>query len=145
MSEDIQGKNWDRIIGGLLYAAAFFLPLLFTPWTFEYRELSKQTLLYLLISAAALVLALKKWRFVTTPLDLPILALVTVYLLASVFSVDRPNSFLGTYGMFSGSFFSLAFFVLFYYLVINTFDTVQQLQRLFKFFFASVLLAIVFA
>ena len=100
MSEDKQGKNWDRIIGGLLYAAAFFLPLLFTPWTFEYRELSKQTLLYLLISAAAIVwflkvLALKKWRFVTTPLDLPILALVTVYLLASVFSVDRPNSFLG--------------------------------------------------
>ncbi|OGE79356.1 MAG: hypothetical protein A2751_00100 [Candidatus Doudnabacteria bacterium RIFCSPHIGHO2_01_FULL_46_14] len=149
MSEDIQGRNWDRVIHGFLYGVVFLLPLLFTPWTFEYRELSKQTLLYALVSAATItwflkVLALKKWRFVTTSLDLPILALVTVYFLASIFSADRPNSFLGVYGIFSGSFFSLVFFLLFYYLVINTFETAEQLKKLFSFFFVSVFLATVY-
>lgn len=149
MSADIQENKWDRAIHWLLYAAVFLLPLLVTPWTFEYRELSKQALLYILVSAAAIVwflkvLAVKKWRFITTPLDLPILALATVYLLASIFSVDRPNSFLGSYGIFSGSFFGLAFLVLFYYLVVNTFSTIDQLKKLFSFFYASVFLAILY-
>ena len=132
MDLDIQGQNWDRVIRGLLYVAVFLLPLVFTPWTFEYRELSKQTLLFVVVAAAAAtwflkVLALKKWRFKPTSLDLPILALIIVYFFASIFSIDRYSSFLGSYGLFSGSFFNLVFLVLFYYLVVNSFETLQQL------------------
>src|SRR3989344_5840540 len=141
---------WDKLIRGLIYACVFLLPLIFTPWTFEVLELSKQMLLYVLVSSAAVLWLLKllvtrNWRFVKTSLDLPILALLAVYLLASIFSVDRISSFLGPYGIFSGNFFELLFLVIFYYLVVNNFDSPSQLKKLFSFFFASVFLALVYA
>src|SRR3990167_3311789 len=141
---------WDKLIRGLIYACVFLLPLIFTPWTFEVLELSKQMLLYVLVSSAAVLWLLKllvtrNWRFVKTSLDLLILALLAVYLLASIFSVDRISSFLGPYGIFSGNFFELLFLVIFYYLVVNNFDSPSQLKKLFSFFFASVFLSLVYA
>ena len=50
---------WDKVIRTIIYALAFFLPVLFTPWTFEPLEFSKQMLLFLLTSAAATALVLK--------------------------------------------------------------------------------------
>ena len=145
-----QTAIWDKVIRAIVYACAFLLPLTFSPWTFEALELSKQMLLYILVSAAVLVWALKllvtrNWRFVKTSLDLPIMALLAAYLLASIFSVDKTSSFLGAYGSFSGNFFELLFFVLFYYLVVNSFETPGQLKTLFSFFFISIFLAVIYA
>lgn len=140
---------WNRVIQGIIYALVFLLPLLFTPWTFEPLEFSKQMLLFILTSAALIawllkLLVLRSWRLVKTPLDLPIGVFLLIYLLASLFSVDRIASFMGFYGSFSGNFFQMLFLVLFYYLVVNNFRTRGQLKRLYSFFSFSVFLSLLY-
>lgn len=144
-----QEDRWDRAIRGLIYALAFFLPLVVTPWTFERLEFSKQMLLFVLTASALIawimkVIISRSWRFVQTPLDLPIGVFGALYLLAALFSVDRIASFLGFYGSFSGNFFQLLFLILFYYVVINNFQTLRQLRFLFSIFFFSVFLALLY-
>ena len=126
---------WGQVIQGIIYVLTFFLPLLFTTWTFEPLEFSKQMLMFVLITLALIAwllkfLVLRSWQFVKTPLDLPILLFLGIYLLASIFSIDRVASFLGFYGSFSGNFFQILFLVLFYYLVVNNFRALRELQRL---------------
>lgn len=146
----LAGERWDRIIRGIIYALAFLLPLLFTPWTFEPLEFSKQMLLFVAVSAAVLtwllkLLVLRQWQFVKTPLDVPILVFLGLYLLASLFSVDRVASFLGFYGSFSGNFFQVLFLILFYYLVVNHFNTPESLKKLLNLFSLSVAIALIYA
>lgn len=141
---------WNKIIQGIIYGLTFLIPLLFTPWTFEPLEFSKQLLLFMLVAAAILVwllklLVLRSISFVKTPLDLPLLIFLAVYLLASIFSVDRVASFLGFYGSFRGNFFQILFLVLFYYLVVNHFRTSRDLRRLVGVAVLSVGLALLYA
>jgi tetratricopeptide (TPR) repeat protein len=146
---NLSGVGWDKAIRGILYVLTFLLPLLFTPWTFEPLEFSKQMLLFVLSTAALGAWALKllvvrSGRLVKTPLDVPIGVFVLVYLLASIFSVDKVASFLGFYGSFSGNFFQVLFLVAFYYLVVNNFQTLKELRRLLVVFLSSVFLALVY-
>ncbi len=140
---------WDRVIQGLIYGLVFILPLLFTTWTFEVLEFSKQTLL-VVFTALALgawllkILVLRKVNFAKTPLDLPILGFLAIYLLASIFSIDRVASFLGFYGNFTGNFFQVLFLVILYYLIVNNFSTSRDLKRLLGIFLFSVFLAMIF-
>ncbi|OGE75549.1 MAG: hypothetical protein A3K06_00035 [Candidatus Doudnabacteria bacterium RIFCSPHIGHO2_01_52_17] len=144
------GDNiWDKVIKGFIYALALCLPLLFTGWTFEPLEFSKQMLLYVLVSGATITWLLKllverRVRFVKTPLDLPIGIFLLIYFLASVFSVDRTASFLGSYGIFSGSFFEILFLAILYYIVVNNFTDLQSLKKLFGIFNFSVFLALLY-
>ena len=148
MSE-IKIDVWNKVIRGILYALTFALPVLITPWTLDPLEFSKQMLLFVLVGAAVVVWLLqsmiKGWRIVKTPLDLPIAVFLVIYLLASIFSVDRVASFLGFYGSFTGSFLQALFLVLFYYLVVNNFHTAKQMYRLLACFFVSSLLVLLHA
>ena len=140
---------WDRLIRGLVSAVVFLVPLFFAPWTLEPLEFSKQMLLFVLITAALIVWLLKllvnrNWRFVKTALDLPIGVFLAVFLLASIFSVDRVSSFLGAYGTFSGNFFQVLFLVVFYYLIVNNFESLKQLKTLFAVFYSSVFLVLLY-
>lgn len=141
--------TWDRVIQWLIYATAFLLPIVFAPWTFEPLELTKQMVLFVLASAALIVWLLKllvfrSWRVVKTPLDIPIWIFLLLYLLASLFSVDQVASFMGFYGSFSGNFFQILFLVVFYYLVVNNFQTYRELKKLFSIFYFSVFLAMLY-
>lgn len=152
-SPESRDKNaeqvWDRLIRGLIYTLAFVLPLAFTPWTLERLEFSKQMVLFILISAALTawllkILVTRTFRFVKTPLDLPILAYLAIYLLASIFSVDRVASFMGFYGSFHGNFFQLLFLTVFYYLIVNNFATTAELKKLVGIFILSTSLTLIF-
>lgn len=141
--------TWDRVIQGLIYALTFLLPLAFTAWTTEPLEFTKQMILFVLTAGALVawllkLLVFRSWRLVKTPLDMPILAFLVLYLLASIFSVDRIASFLGFYGSFSGNFFQVLFLVMFYYLVVNNFQTLPQLKKLLAVFFSSAFLALLY-
>src|SRR3989344_4978401 len=83
-------------------------------------------------------------RFIKTPLDLPIGIFLLVYLVASVFSVDRVASFLGFYGSFHGNFFQVLFLILFYYIVVNNFDSPRKLKKLIGIFLFSLSLAYIY-
>jgi tetratricopeptide (TPR) repeat protein len=142
-------RTWDRVIQGIIYALTFLLPLLFTTWTFEPLEFSKQILLFVLASAAVIawllkLLVLRRIQFVKTVLDLPIGIFLLIYLLASIFSVDRVASFLGFYGSFHGNFFQVLFLIVFYYLVVNNFRTLAEIKRLAGVFLFSVFLAMLY-
>ena len=143
-------EKWDKVIRGLIYALTFLLPVLFTTWTFEPLEFSKQILLFVLAAGAVIawllkLMVLRQFRFVKTPLDLPIGVFLLVYLLASVFSVDRVASFLGFYGSFSGNFFQVLFLVVLFYLVVNNFQSRRHLTRLLGVLNFSAMLALVYA
>lgn len=143
------GEVWDRVIRGIIHTLVFLLPVLFTPWTFEPLEFSKQMILFVLTSAALVswflkFLVTRTWRFVKTPLDLPIAVLIGVYFLASIFSVDRVASFLGFYGSFSGNFFQVLFLVFLFYLIVNNFSSLPQLQKLLGTFLFSVFLVLLY-
>src|SRR3989344_4566039 len=140
---------WDRVIRGIIHALVFLLPVLLTTWTLEPLEFSKQMLLFILTSAALMAWLLKllvtsTWRFVKTPLDLPILVFVAVYFLASIFSVDRVTSFLGFYGSFSGNFFELLFLTILFYLIVNNFTDTKSLKKLFGFFQFSLFIVLLY-
>src|SRR3989344_5620678 len=146
-SEEARGKNWDSIIRGIIYVLTFVLPILVTPWTFEPLEFSKQIVLFVLVAAALAawllkLLVLRSFRFVKTPLDIPILIFLLVYLIASTLSIDRIASFFGFYGSFSGNFFQILALVIFYYVVVNNFRAPWEIKRLFFVFFVSASLAV---
>lgn len=143
-------SSWDKAVRGIIYVLTFLLPLLVTSWTFEPLEFSKQLLLFVLLAAAGIIwllklLVLRTFRLVKTPLDLPIMVFLGIYLLASLFSVDRVASFLGFYGSFRGNFFQVLFLVILYYLVVNNFQSVRQLRRLLGVFLLSAALTLAYA
>jgi O-antigen ligase len=78
------------------------------------------------LAAAALYLAANIWqgslRWIKTPLDYPILALVCLTLLSYLFSVHRPTSLLATLQLFSC--------IVFYYLVIHTVNSRSRIKQL---------------
>ncbi|MDP3741022.1 MAG: hypothetical protein Q8R08_01705, partial [bacterium] len=138
---------WNKAIRGIIYGLTFLLPILFTPWTFEPLEFSKQILLFVMTLAALIawllrILVLRQVKLVKTPLDVPIGIFLLIYLLASLFSVDRVASFLGFYGSFYGNFFQVLFLVLFYYLVVNNFNTLAEIKKLLGIFFFSIFIAL---
>lgn len=142
-------EAWNKVIRGIIYALTFLLPVLLTPWTFEPLELSKQMLLFVMTSAALVawllkILVLRQVKLVKTPLDLPIGLFLLIYLLASLFSVDRVASFLGFYGSFYGNFFQVLFLVLFYYLVVNNFNTIGEIRKLLGVFFFSIFISLLY-
>lgn len=138
----LTAQTWNKVIRGIIYALTFLLPVLFTPWTFEPLEFSKQMLLFVMTSAALVawllrILVLRQVKLVKTPLDVPIGIFLLIYLLASIFSVDRVASFLGFYGSFYGNFFQVLFLVLFYYLIVNNFNSIAEIKKLLGIFFFS--------
>lgn len=142
-------ETWNKAIRGIIYALTFLLPILFTPWTFEPLEFSKQMLLFVMTAAALVawllkILVLRQVKLVKTPLDLPIGIFLLIYLLASIFSVDRVASFLGFYGSFYGNFFQVLFLILFYYLVVNNFNNLAEIKKLLGVFFFSTFLALTY-
>ncbi len=79
-------------------------------------------LVNLLLYAAKLIFS-KKLTYTKSFLDLPLLGLLGVFLLSSVFSVNSIDSFFGRSEYFVMNFFFLLFLVLFYFIINNTVKT----------------------
>ncbi|HEX5429517.1 MAG TPA: hypothetical protein VFX17_00360 [Patescibacteria group bacterium] len=130
-----QTNVFTKIINYSLIALVFLIPLFFLPLTSEVREFNKQNLLILgvLIMLAAWVirvLSTRRVSWVKTSLDYVILAYAAIYVLASYLSIDRPSSFLGYVGRFSGSCISVIALVLLYFLVVNNVRGQKITQRI---------------
>lgn len=111
----------------LLYFLFFVFPIFFTFRTSEYFEFNKQYLLFLIIPLIIFLYLIKgiiidkKIKFKSTPLDVPILTFLFVYLAAAFFSLDKHSSFFGYYENISGSFF-VTFFLCALYVILNNFN-----------------------
>lgn len=123
----------NRIAEWGIYAIAVLVPLIFMRGMTNGYTLPKVTslrLLTLLVLAAFLISALSSGRFrwVRTPLDIPILAYLGINLIATFFSVSVYVSVFGLYRRGDGliTLFNLA---ILYFLAVNVLDTEAKIRR----------------
>jgi tetratricopeptide (TPR) repeat protein len=116
---------YDKIIKWVVYLSVFLVPLFFLPFSFELFETNKSYLVFFLVLVgtfvwlAKMVLLDKEVKFKRTPLDIPVLVLVLVAILSTIFSNDGTASFFGAYGRFSTGLISFLSMAVFYFLVTN--------------------------
>ena len=139
----------DRLIKGCLYFLVFALPTFFLPWTFEGFEFSKQNLLVVLTLIAALawlgkMIAAKKMFFRKSFLNLLVLIYFLIYVLATIFSVDKFRSFVGSGGIEKEGLIAVFCFVLLYFVIINNVREFKTIRNLVYSLFLGAALAAVY-
>ncbi|MFA4880778.1 MAG: tetratricopeptide repeat protein [Candidatus Doudnabacteria bacterium] len=125
----------DHIILWALILLAFLVPLFFLPFTPQLTEFSKQVLFFVTVLIGYLAwfgkgILNKKLIIKRTPLDIPILAFLIVYGLATIFSVDRVTSILGAYGQGAAGLVSVIFYALLYFILVSNVNSRKKVLRL---------------
>jgi len=120
-------KIFDAVITTSLVALFFGLPIFFTGLSLQGITFEKQIYFYfwILIGVVGWVskgVVLGEMKIRRTPLDIPVVAFLGVYGLATVFSNDRWDSFWGTFSDPSRGFLSVAALALAYFLVVSHFN-----------------------
>jgi len=120
-----------RVIQIGLVALAFLLPVFFVPTTSEFYNFNKTTLLtigvaILFLLWGAKMVAEQRVRITRTPLDVPLLIFLIIYILATVFSLDPNVSLLGWHPVFFGSLPSVAAVVILYFLATTHLDSTYR-------------------
>src|SRR3989304_1122221 len=110
---------YDKLIIGLLLAAIIVPPLFFDIRLYSVFDLSKVTALYLLTIAIlviwSIILVLKHdFKFSYTPLDIPIIVYIFLFIISSVTSINPIMSLFGTYKRFEGLTATLCYILIFY-------------------------------
>lgn len=120
-------KILDKIVGLSIFAIFFGIPLFFTGFTFQGIMFEKQLYFYFwlllgLVSWTAKGVIIGEMNIRRTPIDIPIFGFWLVYLLATVFSVDRWHSFWGMFSDPSRGFMSITALIIAYYLIFSNFN-----------------------
>jgi tetratricopeptide (TPR) repeat protein len=123
----LMAKILDKIISIAVFAIFFGIPLFFTGLTFQGVVFEKQIYFYFWLLLALVAWAAKsvitgEMKIRRTPLDIPIAAFLAVYILATIFSVDRWHSFFGFFGDPSRGLMNIIALVIAYYLIVSHFD-----------------------
>lgn len=139
----------DYVIGGVMALIFFATPLFFTGTLSQGVGLEKMLLFYLLVLIGTVAwvtkgiingeLTLKK-----TPLDFPIIGLLLFFIISTIFSVNRTDSIIGSYGNSARGLVATMVFVLFYYFLVNNVNA-QRMKTIFLSFVASASLVAVYA
>jgi len=137
--DEFLNERKRSIIGGIdkLMAVSLFMmflgiPLFFTGLTFQGIVFEKQIFFYFwallaLISWAAKGVILGEMKIRRTPLDIPIIVFWSIYVLATIFSVDKWHSFWGFFGDPSRGLMGVTALVIIYYLILSNF-TKKRMQ-----------------
>ncbi|OGH71423.1 MAG: hypothetical protein A2921_01275 [Candidatus Magasanikbacteria bacterium RIFCSPLOWO2_01_FULL_43_20b] len=128
--------RFTKVLSGLtkfsLYTLVFLIPLFVLPFTQETRELNKYFLLYFFTFLALLCwlgssVLKKTFEIRRTPLDIPLFIFWVIFLVASILSQDKYQSFFGDFGFLGISFIGLTAFILFYFLTVQTLNKLPQI------------------
>src|SRR3989337_1759290 len=124
----------DKIILVLLITAVIVPQLFFDIRLYSVFDLSKATALYLIVIAILIVwsimLAFKQnFRFSRTPLDIPILAFIFVFVISTVISINPIVSLFGTYKRYEGLTPTVCY-ILVFYAIVNFANTKKRLYLL---------------
>ncbi len=122
----------DRISKISIYGVVFLLPLIFLPWTANVLEFNKQALLIVLAFVSFFAWLLKvlvsgKAKVNLSLIYVPVISIVAVYLLSTIFSLWRYGSFWGWPLVTSESVASLVALTLVYILIVNIFNRKELL------------------
>jgi len=119
-------KVFDAVSKCSLLAAIFLTPLFFLPWTSDVLDFNKQSVFVLLVSVSLFCwiiksLSLGKFQLNFNRTNIAVAALLLIYLLSTLFSVNRYGSFWGWPQPPAESLISAVFFAVAYFLIINLF------------------------
>jgi len=111
----------NKIIQFGLVLLAFLIPIFFLNTTSEFYNFNKTVLLvvgafFLFFVWGVKMVAEQRVRITRTPLDIPLLIFLLVYILASIFSLDQFVSIFGWHPTFFSSLPSIAAMVILYFL-----------------------------
>lgn len=112
-------RYFDRIIIGLLIALILGLPIFFDVRLYSVFDLSKVGVLLLLGLTIMGVWLIKiiyseRFEFPTTPLNIPILAYISITIIATIFSINPYMSLMGGYKRFEGLIETCTYIFLFF-------------------------------
>lgn len=115
-----------KLIKSIILFAIFSVPLFYLPFTREQFQFNKEILFLVLMLLAGLLwfskaVYQKKLEIIRTPLDVPILLIVLVYWLSTLFSADFLNSLVHLRGGGLPSFVTILSLALFYFIFVNVF------------------------
>ena len=143
-------KPIDYALKAIIYFTIFALPLVFSPQTYDVLSLPKQVFLGIFV-LVALVLWLTKMMIARdfnirrTPLDVPIMIFGAIYLIASLVSVSPLTSIIGFYGRLDGSFITVLYFIILYYLITNNLRSKKEVMGVVLTLIMSTIIASIFA
>lgn len=126
---------------GLIFKSGLILVILatlflFTNLTTEFYETPKFLALLIFTGAMLVLLTLKftiagKVTFVRTPLDIPLLLLLAVSIVSTLLSPSPYVAVLGNQLKVHGSLVSLTVYVLFYFVLVNSFKSAKSIKWIF--------------
>lgn len=107
--------------------------LFFLPTTAEFYEFNKFTLVLALLSLGLVfwttkMILEKRAVFTRTPLDVPILVLVVIFLVSALASIDPAVAFFGKHGRIWPSFFALSTLAALYFLACSNLKTKKHIH-----------------
>lgn len=134
-----------KIIQFLIYGLIFALPLYFLPTTSNVFEFNKQ---YLLITVTLVILILwavkmvfdKKITIRKSPFDLPLLLLLLIFTIATLFSQNRLVSLFGLSGVLHWNFLEVIALYFLYYIISSNLVSPKEVKTAIFSLIASILL-----
>jgi tetratricopeptide (TPR) repeat protein/NADH:ubiquinone oxidoreductase subunit K len=120
-------KICDLISKFCILSAVFLVPLIFLPWTSDVLDFNKQAVLIPLVSVSLFCWMIRslvsgKFQLNFNKTNIAVSAMLLVYLLATLFSINRYGSFWGWPQPTSESLISYIFFAVAYFLTLNVFS-----------------------
>lgn len=133
----------------VLSLLAFLIPWIFTPFTYEFYEITKNTILIigviLLLTLWAVKATVKKQlTLVKTPFDLPILVFLISQIVSTIFAIYKQTSIWGYYSRFTGGLISTITLILLYYIVVNNVNKRKYINQLIRSSTISIVLLALF-
>lgn len=142
-------KGMDFIITIIIGLVFFLMPIFFNGLSAQGLGFEKIVLFYFLVLVGLVVWVTKgvingELNLKRTPLDIPIVAILAIYVISTFLSVSAKDSLIGSYGSSSKGLAALIIFILFYYLVVNNL-TAQKIKTYFIILVSSVSLTIIYS
>ena len=139
----------DFVIFGAIFLVFFLCPLFFTGLVAQNIGFEKMILFYFLALLGAVAWVTKaviigELNIKRTPLDIPIIGFLAVFIVSTVLSISQKDSLIGLYGNPTKSLAVVAIFIIFYYLVINNIDQ-KRIKMLFWGLIGSTSLVVVYS
>jgi type IV pilus assembly protein PilF len=132
----------EKSIKILIYALIFLLPLFYLPFINNAFEFSKQVLLISFTVIISLLWAVKmisnkKITVRKTPFDLPLLAILVVFILATIFSQNRLTSLIGLSGSLHWNLIEAISLYILYYAIASNIKEKKEVTTAFGAFISS--------
>jgi len=121
----------------VLSILGFILPWVFSHYTYEFYELTKNTIIIIAVVILLMLWAIKvsvakKLVINRTPFDIPIALFLSSKILSTIFSIYKPTSIWGYYSRYTGGLISNITLILLYYIIINNITKKEDLVKILK-------------